>query len=647
MAKILYFDLCAIVILIILLASLFFRKMVSGRGNKYLALLLADVLITAIFDCWAEAYGTWIPLRKSDLWLRELQYYVYFLVRNITTPLYQLFICAITDTWHILMKNKWLQCLFITPYLVICATLCSNPFFHTVFYFNEDLVYTRGPLIYVLYSASFFYLLCGVVYLFKYRKMLATDKFIALLLMYPLNVFAVLIQLFWPEYLVEMFMTSLSLLLVTIVVQRPEETVNPVLGVRNYTAFSSDMKKACFIHKPVQIIFIKLVNYRGLSALLKYDVCNLLMKKIATGLSAAYNEEHFPMDLYYLEDGLFALVSEKEQNEKLKEVAECFSAMLSEGMQLQQLELELDACICIIRSPKDIDNYEALLSFANSFYMFLPAGGAVNDVAEAEDRRLLQLQNELDSIISRTIAEGGLQMYYQPIYSVKKEKFLSAEALIRLYDKKYGFISPELFIPAAEKSGAIHQIGDFMMDEVCRFLADCEKNGPELDYMEINLSVVQCMRNNLVEKVKFYLDKYKIAPERLNIEMTETAANTAQDIVEENLRQLSKLGIHFSLDDYGTGYSNISRIVTFPFHIAKLDKSMVSEEKDSKMDIALRNTINMLKELGMEIVAEGVETEEVLKKLTKYGCDYIQGYYFSKPLPKTEFVQFIKESAAK
>ncbi|MGN1083953.1 MAG: EAL domain-containing protein [Lachnospiraceae bacterium] len=263
---------------------------------------------------------------------------------------------------------------------------------------------------------------------------------------------------------------------------------------------------------------------------------------------------------------------------------------------------------------------------------------------ETDDRRILKLRNEIDGIISNAIAGNRFRMYYQPIYSVKEKRFLSAEALIRLQDETYGFISPELFIPAAEKNGTILQIGDFVLEEVCRFLAECGKEGLPIDYIELNLSMTQCMQKNLPEKVLYYLEKYHLKPEQINLEITETAANTAQDIVEENIQSLSEREIYFSLDDYGTGYSNISRIMSLPFRIVKLDKSLADKVDDPRIKIVLRNTIRMLKEIGTEIVVEGVETKEGVRQFTELGCDFIQGYYFSKPLPESEFVKFIRES---
>lgn len=142
------------------------------------------------------------------------------------------------------------------------------------------------------------------------------------------------------------------------------------------------------------------------------------------------------------------------------------------------------------------------------------------------------------------------------------------------------------------------------------------------------------------------LSEIKAWLKQINLEITETAASTAQDIVEDNIQKFSKQGISFSLDDYGTGYSNISRIISLPFHIVKLDKSLTDKVEDPKIKTLLKNTICMLKEIGMEIVVEGAETQGTLEQFVNLKCDFIQGFYFSKPLPEQEFVEFILRSGS-
>ena len=190
-------------------------------------------------------------------------------------------------------------------------------------------------------------------------------------------------------------------------------------------------------------------------------------------------------------------------------------------------------------------------------------------------QKQFMLMSKLDDIIERAYVNHKFQVYYQPIYSIKQKRFVSAEALLRLIDDEYGFVSPELFIPAAEKSGAIYKIGDYVTEEVCRFIASEEYKTLGLDYIEINLSAAQCAQDELVENTLTMLKKYGVSPDSINLEITETAAAESHSAMERNMQKLSESGISFSLDDYGTGYSNIKRVVSLPLKIVKLDKAFV------------------------------------------------------------------------
>ena len=253
-----------------------------------------------------------------------------------------------------------------------------------------------------------------------------------------------------------------------------------------------------------------------------------------------------------------------------------------------------------------------------------------------------EIKGSIDSIINEALKKGRFELHYQPIYSTKQKRFHSAEVLIRLCDEKYGYISPDLFIPAAEKSGAIYQIGMFVFEEACRFIKSKTFKELGLDYIEINLSVAQCMQDNLANDLLDILHKYDVSAEKINLEITETAVESSYDVIMRNLNTLAQEGITFSLDDYGTGFSNIQRIITMPLSIVKLDKSFIDEISNPNYRAIVTNTIRMLKELDLKILSEGVEQEGQLGFLNEQKCDYIQGYYFSKPLPEEEFVTFMR-----
>ena len=184
----------------------------------------------------------------------------------------------------------------------------------------------------------------------------------------------------------------------------------------------------------------------------------------------------------------------------------------------------------------------------------------------------------------------------------------------------------------------------FVFEEVCKFIASDDFKRLGLEYIEVNLSIVQCMQGGLAGDLLGVMKKYGVSPDQINLEITESADSKTQNIIAENLTSLLNAGLTFSLDDFGTGYSNMARMALLPLKIVKLDKTFANFESNPRLMIVLQNTVKMLKDMGMEIVVEGVETQELVERFAMLECEYIQGFYYSRPIPRDEFVEFISNS---
>ena len=638
--EVIFFDITAIIIVSFEIVAIYLRKMTYGRNSRLFLFLLICVLVSSIMDFVSLYFSNFVSITSSTIIICAVADYLYFIFRNITPLIYLLYIVSVTDTWHILQNRKWLKLIFLLPICVSMALIFTNPLSHRLFYYDTRFVYHRGPFINILYYISAIYALYGVVYLYYYRKILKVEQVFVLASLYPFNIFALIVQYYYPHYLIEMFMTSLSMLLAMLVIQRPEEMMNPELLVGNYLGFNKDVNRAFELNKRFKLVFVKIVNYKSLSSFLEYATTRMLLRTLCDSLKRIKTNG---LNIYYLGNGLFSLNT--DENDELL-IASRVSDIVREKFTVKQYGLSLNCCICVIRCPEDIENVQGLLNFSNYFYTYLPDNGEIVELSMEKGNRTFMLRNDIDAIIKEAIVHRSFMMYYQPIYSIKDKRFVSCEALIRLNDEKYGFISPEFLIKSAERNGLIMDVGDIVFDEVCSFINRLKKSGVSLDFVEINLSMAQIIQKDLVDKVLSCLNKYRLRPEDINLEITETMACAAENIVEQNMRVLNKSGISFSLDDYGVGYSNISRILSLPFDIVKIDKSLTDMFDDEKMNGVIKHTVAMLKSIGVKIVVEGVETVECFEAFEKLGVDYIQGYYFSKPLPESEFVEFMMKKGS-
>ncbi len=617
--------------------------MFHGISNRLFIALVAIIFADIVFDLWAIMMDA---VKSSNLAARYISHTGYLLFRNLTMPVYTLYIISLTDTWH-KIKGKLSTGLFITfPITVVIVALILNPITKDMFYIDESFVYTRGDLFWVAYICAISYVGFGLYYIIKSRKLFRTAHFISMLVIYPLTLSAVAIQCVLPMCIVELFFTSVAVIVVAITIQRPEELVDMVTELGKHGAYAEAMKKNFVNQKEVGVILINVSNYSSVSAMLGYDQSSRLLKSIADKLVSINRDMKIHADLYYLDRGGFRVVVGKKGWNKIEAMAENINSELKKGLILSQLELNIMAHVCVAYCPTDIPDFKTLISFGTDLCSAVPYSGSVLKASDIIANRAFKLNNEIDNIIDDALANRKFSVYYQPIFSVEKGRFVSAEALLRLHNEKFGFIPPDVFITAAEKSGAIHRIGDYVLEEVCHFISGDEFKELGLDYIEINLSVAQCMQTDLADKVLQIMNKYGVTPDKINLEITETAASYAQNVMMNNLEKLTQAGISFSLDDYGTGYSNIKSVASLPISIVKLDKTFVDEEDNPRMWIVLKNTIKMLKDMDMSIVVEGVENAELAKKFADLDCEYIQGYYYSKPVPKSDFITFMKNSAS-
>lgn len=648
MENILYFDACAIFITIVFIISIIVRKNFSGRSNYLMFSMIILILFASIGDLGAGL------IQRYDITLKvhRILYYIfsdiYFLCHNHILPTYVFFIYSSIGVWHMFDNKKYLTLTWTVVSVINIILVIFNHFIPVIYYLDEAGNYVRGSLIWFFYFSAAFFGAWGILTIVYYRKLVRSDKMIVLLFLYPIIIASIILQFIWPYMLCEMFAISICLMVFMIVVQSSDSAVDPNIGAKKFGSGIEHLNNILITRRPASIILIKLTNNSNILMYLGQDIYNHFLFRFSTKLKDMAKRTRFSGELFYLEYGLYGFLADSESIDHAIPLAEEIKEYCLKKHNFEGFDVMMDARICLISCPEDFDEFQSLFNFATAFQRILPNTKDILLFSKYKKERDFIIRRDLDSILAKAIENKSFEMYYQPIYSTIEKRFVCAEALIRLKDEKYGYISPKLFIPVAEANGAIHELSDYVLNDVMRFMSEVNIVTLGLRYIEINLSANQSIEANLVDKIETLLDKYGIAPEQISLELTETAADIDPSIVDANVRRLHNLGIRFALDDYGTGYSNIKRVTSLPFDQVKLDKSFVDEIEDSKMWIVMQDTISMLKEMGKEVLVEGVESEEIAQKFIELncdllqGCEFMQGFYFCKPLPEKAFIDFMK-----
>lgn len=627
---------CAFILFIALICSFFQNKLWTSSDKIFFILLIICSFCSftdLIFTLTSTATHIPITILRLNIWL-------YFLFRNITPFAYLCYIISISDAYYIASKNKILWVFTRIPIIFSILMIATNPLTHGIFTYSNNYIYHRGFLLPVLYTIAAYYLFLSVFYIKKYGESITIEKKIAIYMFLPLSLGSVFIQFLFPTIAIEMFSTAICMMLVMFTIQKKEEVLEGSTGLWNRSIFMQHIHKRFFEKKQFTIISINISNLKSLNQAIGRMAVDTILNDVSQYIKSFYSQTN---GLYAMGNGKFNILFLDKDKDKIEEIASKLNTRFQSLWSYHALELNLLAYIAVINCPQDVSNKDDLLKFTDEFHKYTKFSGTVLHIQNLNSQQMKR-NEELEHIIEKALLEKRFEVYYQPIYSIKEDAITSAEALLRLYDETYGFISPDEFIPVAEANMSILKIGDFVLETVCKFIASHNLKQKGIKYIEINLSVVQCMQANMGQHILETIQRYGVKPSQINLEITETATIYSQETMMKNMKLLRENGIYFSLDDYGSGYSNLNYLVSFPFALIKLDKGIVcSQSMDPKKWIALKYSIEMLLEMGCQIVAEGVETKEMLQDLSNQGCQYIQGYYFSKAIPDAAFLEYISQ----
>ncbi len=601
-------------------------KAFSGLMTGILTAITLNMVSTYFMNLWDNS----LMNEGILLWLGRLYMFsivgVSYLTLNYTGT-------AIADAEGVNLAVKIVYCI---PLLL---SVLAAPFLGIRIEKNEESLFFYGGYIIFAFLMLMLYLLVGIVLVIRYRKRLEKGYYKSILTFTLLILAAAFFALMAPGQNMLSFVMALALLFVFLEMENPDDYVDFASRALNDYAFQK-WGQGLFKNRSDSFFFIISVQD---SDYLKKRMGVLEFQSMLSEITQQIQKLHAGR-LFRLDSGEFVLVSKAVAREErlfhelleiIHEISDRYTGFSPESVKYG-----------LIRSVK---SYPDMPSFSQNLRFFLKYLHTLSgDVLHVLDEDILDVKNEEDFIVlslKQAILNNEIMVYYQPIYSTAKQRFTTAEALIRIRDLNGKFMSPELFIPIAEQRGYILALGHSVFENVCRFIREQDLEKKDFQYIEINLSTVQCMQKGLAGELVSIMKEYSISPGFINLEITETAAIHSKNIFIKNMQRLIQLGVSFSLDDYGSGYSNLDYVVQMPFHLVKLDKLLVWDSFEKrKTKILLETSVEMFKNMHIRLVAEGVETMEQALYLEGIGVDFLQGYYFSKPVCEEEFIKIVENN---
>ncbi len=536
---------------------------------------------------------------------------------------------------------KWQVILAVTPFVLAAVT---SVFASIEYIVDEHGAYSTGLMVYILYGSIVVYVLATCVLLFRKNNNVSKESNadyararITVAVGLGIWIVVALIQFITKYVLISSIGNSLMLLYIYLNFENPKRYSDDETDTLNRQAFHIMVPEMLARRRTFWLVNFTVDDNDQISRSMGYDAMKVILRTAADRLRTVVPRSGF---FHSRSNTLSVFVSDRDQLDALLKRAGTadFQVPWNNGTFKPQYHITIMEC------PKyggTSDEIYDTMDYVMEHHRHHEKGHVL--WVDEETIRNRDYSKQVLAVLTKAVQEKAFDVVYQPIWSTQENRFASAEALVRLQDcGDLGFISPEIFIPMAEQQGMIGEIGSIVFEKVCSFASENRLWEKGVNYIEVNLSGMQSVDPALPAQLMSVMHKYGIQPKFINLEITETASIDGGEMLDVNMKRLRSLGCHFSMDDFGTGYSNLAKMAKVHFELVKLDKSLIWPafgENPGEPMVILNSCIAMILQLGAHIVAEGVETQEQADFLAEHGVNYLQGYYYSKPISGDTFLE--------
>lgn len=635
-----WFDVCAILLMLVILYTHSLKKNLRLKQNIIFMSLLASVMITAI----SGMTGTVIENAAVNGGFAGIYWgnfscllsYIYFTCHIMTPALYIMYIYSTLN----MSRTRLYE--FFALYLPIVLALISllfNPVTKGIFYYDSMNIYHRGNMIGLFYAVAVYYVIYGVLLLYYFRRNIRHERSMALISFALFSIVGTWIQLVWPNMRVENFFNSLVIMMLYISIERPEDLMDSQTGYPNATAFYFYTDISFRRNREMNFVLISIDNILMMEKQLGRERVEILLLQAAKFFGRFSGQA----DIYRMGQGLFAIVMKSGREPAAENIISIIHERFTGPFITDTYNIILSECCCYISCPKDADNLENVrrlidLAADSSIHRNRHSIKVYELDVNGDNRR-----RKIGRILKTAIEDNILDIRYQPVYEVAAARFSGVETQVTVNAGQDGIITSKEFMPVSESNGYTGEISIYVFERVCAFIECSRPDEYGYRVFEITLPVSELMKRDAVDTIVSVADRHRVPHHMIAFEITEDTIVSFQGIIEYNIETLHDRGFNFVLDNYGNGYTNAGMLLKMPLSLVTLDRRLTQAAITShRADTLLKCTVEMLKRLGKKLKAERIETTRQEEYAREIGCDYLQGYHLSMSLSEEEFVRFMK-----
>ena len=534
-------------------------------------------------------------------------------------------------------KYKWLKTGWVVLPAAMLLAVTANLRTGWLFYFDQEGRFIRGSFHFLLYGYVFFFMLVIVAFMLLYGKTAEKEIRRTIWRFWFIEAACLFLQIAAERILLTGFGLSVGLWLIYLTMNNPGEYTDSMTGLFDKQYFDKWIGEKLYRKESFHLLALDARNMKQINRIYGTRVGDQLLIRAAKG----FREITDSVQIFRITGNCFlAVLDSLTDYEKARDGIEEF---LKKPFFIENEKVSFHAAICGIMNAEKLEKEDSILSYIE--YMISLIQNRQDTVLIQSDSKILEgfrYEQEVEHFLQKAVKEDLFEVYYQPVYSIKNQDFITLEALSRLKHPVLGMIPPDVFIGIAEKQGMISAVGCLQLHKVCRFIKEHEYIMKKIRNVKFNLSPSELMKPGYSHVLIGIIQGYGLDPGYFQFEITENVATEYSESFCTAIDDFAEVGIHMCLDDFGSGYANLNAVLRIPFSAVKMDRSLLSGvSSDPQTATFYRSIVMILQHMGYKVIAEGAETEKEVKLLEKWGVDMIQGYYFSRPLCEEKLLEKI------
>ena len=625
------FNLAAVIIAVTcLFYTLVMRRKLRLKNKLFIANITIVIVnaLTVILGYLVLGSGL---ADSSKLILADALQFIYYFTHYAIAPFFAMYIILVCNVSYRFPKRA--RVILILPFYVLEFFVLINPLTHLVYTYDSNLVLHRHFGVYLAYIQAAFYILFAIVALLLYWNTLNRLKKIALLYFFFIVVVGTIVQMAFIDIKCELMCEAIGFMGIMIVLENDDDRIDTPTGAFNRNAFTRDITSYFKYGRNFNVICLRILNADVYRKITGYETFEKVLAA-AVNLAGSQNSK---IDVYRSSADSLMVVCPDIAFDEARRIASTLFIEANSDWPVEGNRVHLKTAVLLAKCPEQFSALDQLYLLSDSAF-----DASDEKVLCCNDLNFLLRRGEIENAVRRGIREKSFRVYFEPIYKKEDLSICGAQATLKFEDKDLGVIEPSEFIPIAEQTGMIENLGWFVIDEALYFLGGMTQE-LGLEFIEISLSSVQLIKSDFVLKTRTLFEEHGVVPSQIIFDITESAAATDQDVLGNVMKQLDEDGIRFFMDEYGTGFFNMQSASSLIFEGVKMDAGllkMVGDQGQNK--IILENRLKMMNQMGKKVVLDHIDSQELMDITSGIKSDFLKGSYFSEAVSKTEFVAILR-----